>query len=161
MIIEIAKLSQDGSHFSGEEPAHIIGVSDEHKIRATHPVHYELSAQLVSHQLVVQGQVSTILELECIRCMGFFSTTVEDSSFLRAYEIPEETEYVDITGDLREAVLLRIPSFPVCSANCGGLCPYCGKDLNKETCDCRSPELANRWQGLDDLKVRDDQEDER
>ncbi len=29
-----------------------------------------------------------------------------------------------------------LPSAPLCSQDCRGLCPKCGADLNKTTCSC-------------------------
>jgi uncharacterized protein len=78
---------------------------------------------------------------------------VEDSSFLRAYEISGDTEFVDLTEDIREAVLLAIPSFPVCSTSCKGLCPQCGANLNEGPCACRPPPDDNPWSGLENLSI--------
>lgn len=159
MIIEIPKLPEDGAHFAGEVPATILGIDDEADIRTLSPVFYDLFVQLVSHRLVVQGRLSAELEVECSRCTDFFSTTLEDSSFLRAYELPEGAEKVDLTEDLREAVLLQIPGFPVCKPDCKGLCPQCGQDLNKGTCSCRPHEVGSQWDALNGLEIRENESD--
>ena len=155
MIIEISKLSEDGAYFSGEEGAEVLNVEEEPDIKAKSPVSYELFVQLVSHQLVVKGKISTTVEVECSRCTHFFSTMLEDSSFLRAYELPEGTETIDLTEDLREAVLLQLPGFPVCGSECKGLCPICGQDLNKSNCACKPQELVGRWNVLDGLEIQE------
>ncbi len=157
MIIEITKLHLDGTRYRGEESASVFSSEDQHFVRLEGPLKYDLFVQLVSQRLVVQGSVSAKLEMECIRCMGFFSTTVQDSSFLRAYEIAEDTEYVDVTEDLREAALLQFPSFPVCREACRGLCPQCGKDLNQGSCACKKPDAINLWKALDILDIHDDE----
>lgn len=38
-----------------------------------------------------------------------------------------------------EDVFLSLPARFLCKADCKGLCPYCGKDLNEGTCDCKKP----------------------
>lgn len=43
---------------------------------------------------------------------------------------------IDLTNMIREEILLHFPLFPVCSKGCKGLCPICGANLNKKTCDC-------------------------
>jgi uncharacterized protein len=44
---------------------------------------------------------------------------------------------IDLTEALRQEIILHFPVVQVCSTRCKGLCPYCGKDRNKESCDCK------------------------
>jgi uncharacterized protein len=62
---------------------------------------------------------------------------------------------VDLSGLVREAVVLALPAQVVCSADCMGLCPLCGQDLNQGRCDCSAPETDERWSRLKDLKFDD------
>ena len=105
------------------------------------------------------------LRLECGRCLEAFEIPV-DSPFELRY-VPEpaaadegEREVVedDLTtafyredsidlGELmHEQFVLALPMKPLCSEACKGLCPQCGTNLNKETCDCKpawtDPRLA-------------------
>ena len=43
---------------------------------------------------------------------------------------------VDITSDIREELLLTMPSRFLCSEECKGLCPGCGANLNDGKCTC-------------------------
>jgi uncharacterized protein len=54
---------------------------------------------------------------------------------------------------LREALLLRAPHFPLCSSECKGLCPQCGRNLNEGPCTCRPPPKPGTWDTLDQLKL--------
>ena len=38
--------------------------------------------------------------------------------------------------ELREALMLEVPAFPVCSEDCKGLCPVCGVNRNEQKCEC-------------------------
>ena len=98
-------------------------------------------------------RVETALDVRCSRCTEFFSTRIEDSSFLRAFEIAPGAETVDVTPDLREAILLHLPAFPLCRVDCAGLCPYCGVDRSRETCECEAPQVDKRWGELDSLNL--------
>jgi uncharacterized protein len=53
--------------------------------------------------------------------------------------LPPGTTEVDVTTDLRDFLLLAVPSRHLCSEDCRGLCPTCGADLNEETCHCLAP----------------------
>ena len=153
MIIEIAKVSPEGSHYTGEESPEILDLENGQGSRAREPVKYDLVARVISGQLVLQGKIEAELDIECSRCTDFFSTTVGDSSFLRAYDLADDTETVDVTPDIREEILLRLPHFPICRDDCKGLCPQCGKDLNKGACECGPPSRGDSWRALDNLDV--------
>ena len=49
---------------------------------------------------------------------------------------------IDIAKICREQLLLTVPMSFICDADCKGLCPKCGNDLNVEQCSC-SGEIAN------------------
>lgn len=153
MIIEVPKVSPDGSKYVGDEPADCLELGGEKLIRVEGPIHYDFFAQVVSHELIVRGTLSVTLSVQCIRCADFFSTSIRDSSFLRAYEVSENVEVVDLTQDIREDVLIDLPAYPVCSSGCKGLCPYCGINLNTGTCSCQPPAGTGQWGGLDGLKL--------
>lgn len=44
---------------------------------------------------------------------------------------------IDLGIGIREAIILAIPPAPLCSKECKGICPICGKNLNKEKCNCK------------------------
>lgn len=155
MIIEVSRVSPDGTRYEGEEPAAIVGLEDDRFRRIDAPIRYDLNAQVVSHELVVQGSLEVDVTVECSRCAGFFSTRVRDSSFLRAYAVPEGTESVDLTEDIREDILVNLPAFPVCRPDCKGLCPRCGKNWNEGLCSCKpSTGGPSGWSALDGLKIK-------
>lgn len=153
MIIEISKVSADGSTYRGEEPNEILQLENDRRVRLESPIYYDFFAQAVSHELVVQGTLRISVALECDRCAEFFSTSLSDSSFLRAYKLSEGMKSVDLTGDIRESILLEIPPVSHCSEDCKGLCPHCGTNLNKSTCRCRPPASVSQWTDLDKLKL--------
>lgn len=154
LVIEIPKVSPDGSTYEGEEPGDLLELGTDPTVQPDGPIRYAFTAEVVSSRLIVKGSLEVPLRLTCGRCAEIFSTTLKDSSFLRAYEITEGVETVDVTPDIREDVLLDLPPFPVCSADCKGLCPHCGTNLNKGTCACRSAELDDRWGALDGIKLK-------
>jgi uncharacterized protein len=123
----------------------------------------------------VTGRVDSRLELECGRCLEPFEVPVASTFELRYVpqthntgegerEIAEDdlttAFYADNTLDLealmREQFQLALPMKPLCAENCKGLCPHCGTNLNKATCDCKStwvdPRLAALKGLLDDPK---------
>jgi len=53
---------------------------------------------------------------------------------------------LDVIDLLREQFQLVLPMKPLCREDCKGLCPECGTNLNRGTCDCtphwEDPRLA-------------------
>src|SRR2546422_132133 len=67
-------------------------------------------------------------------------------------EDPAEDYYyqddVVVLDDLvRQEVILAVPFSPQCRADCRGLCPQCGQDLNVGACAC-APPPDPRWAAL-------------
>lgn len=60
---------------------------------------------------------------------------------------------VDLTEDMREAMIVCFPGYPVCSPDCKGLCPKCGENLNTSVCTC-GPTDDNRWALLEKWGAR-------
>jgi uncharacterized protein len=110
---------------------------------------------VVSGRVVLRGKVGTPLALQCGRCAEFFSTWIADSDFLRDYPLREGQQELDVTEDLREAVLLHMPTYPICGDACRGLCPRCGRNLNEGPCACPPEERppSDVWRTLDDVNL--------
>ncbi len=61
--------------------------------------------------------------------------------------------YLDLAGLLWEEFSLALPLNPLCSAECKGICPICGKNRNTALCDCEKDESANPFAVLKGLKI--------
>lgn len=153
MIIDIQKISEGGTTYEGEMPPEYLDLEGDKFIRPKGPVRYELSAEIVSDQIIVQGWVETELDLLCVVCAEFFSTTVRVSSFLRAYAIESGMERLDLTEDIREDVLLVIPHYPRGDVDETEHCRICGRNLRKKQKARSAESPAEIWDPLNRLKL--------
>ncbi len=152
MLIHVSGLREDEVHFEGELPPAELQLDTDQYVHPQSLVRYSLDARVLGEEVLVSGKIAMDVEAECSRCAVFFSTTYADSAFLRAYQLSElSEESVDMDPEIRDALILKIPNFPVCGDDCKGLCPLCGKNLNESACDCSSPEGDMRWGALDGL----------
>lgn len=150
LTISLVRLRSGAQHLRGSAMASDLGLADVAHFRFPEGVFYDLTAAIASGNVLVRGTLRVNCEMECRRCAEFFSTAVHISSFLRAYEIRGEEESVDLTADVREDILLALPSFPLCMDSCKGLCPRCGKNLNEGPCGCKEqPVRSSVWDVLD------------
>ena len=150
MIIDIANMPFEGKRYTGEEPVCVFDLGKEHDIRIEEPAGYDLKAYLASGELIVEGKLGVLVSFRCSRCAELFPFRVEIQDFQCAREVSGDTESVDLTGEIRESIILGFPNYPVCNENCRGLCPSCGRNLNRGQCECKPPE-DTRWGVLDGL----------
>jgi uncharacterized protein len=65
-----------------------------------------------------------------------------------------EDDRLDLSAWARDALALELPDKILCRADCAGLCPVCGKDLNAEPHQHEEDESDPRWSALAELKDR-------
>ncbi len=113
-------------------------------------------------------------ETECDRCLDTvsgefvldFERVVADEGTLTEEQIEDNVdEYViiengklDIDEQLTEAMLIDFPRKILCSDDCKGLCPKCGRSLNKGDCGCVTKEIDPRLAILATLLEKKDEE---
>ena len=106
---------------------------------------HEISAQV--------KDLNTSVEYVCDRCLTRIGLKiyipVAEREFIidlprHAIEEGEDVYYmdknsteIDLSGMLREEILLHFPGVAVCSESCKGLCDKCGKNLNESDCGCK------------------------
>ena len=142
--------------------------------RVVAPVHLVMDVRKDRDTYRVTGRVQTRLQLVCGRCLDSFEVPVDNAFELRyvpaadnAGEGEREVEEDDLTtafykndqldlGELmHEQFVLALPMKPLCSETCKGLCPHCGTNLNKASCDCSPAWTDPRLAGLQALFDRD------
>lgn len=58
---------------------------------------------------------------------------------------------LDVDELVRSDIILQLPAKMLCSEDCKGLCPRCGKNWNHGSCDCKEPKGDPRFRVLDQL----------
>jgi uncharacterized protein len=160
MLFDLRQIHGERAHIERTfEPAVFDPPDPDYRVKA--PVRLSMDVEKAgSDTFRVTGRVLTQLELECGRCVEPFELPVNSTFELRYVpqtensgegerEIAEDdlttTFYrdgvLDVTDLLREQFQLVLPMKPLCREDCKGLCPECGTNLNRGTCDC-----APRWE---------------
>jgi uncharacterized protein len=166
MRLDLTHIRQPETEFLRQyEPAAVSGDDEDYKVVA--PVSLKMTIFKDHDRFRLVGVLTTALELACGRCLEPFVLPVDAAFDLRylphgASEGPGEDEAaieeddtstsfynddaIDLAGLLREQFYLALPMKPLCRAECRGLCPQCGTNLNSRTCQCdttwRDPRLA-------------------
>jgi uncharacterized protein len=130
-------------------------------------------AREVVEDIRLVGSFSTQVEVRCARCLDAVQNTLGEEFDLlyRPLGVDATRDEVAISeadteigyyqGEgllledvLKEQILLALPVKQLCRANCKGLCPQCGKNLNVESCDCVAAMPDPRWSALEDIRKK-------
>ena len=121
----------------------------------------EIALQLesINGGIIVQGTVTGQSQLLCGRCLRnieYANVASIDEMYQRVPDNPDAYpivgESLDLQPMVREMVLLSLPDTPLCKADCPGLCPQCGADLQSAPCGCQAQRFDERWVILDQLR---------
>jgi len=180
MFLDIKDLELHPIDFQEEFQPGAIELGEE--LRQRTPLKASGRAELVEehhgkHQVIqdirLRGHLSAGLELQCARCLepvpqevkrefellyrplgadaGKDELSVTDAEAEIGYYQGEGLALEDV---LREQILLALPLKVTCRADCKGLCPQCGKNLNQEQCSCSTEVEDPRWAALKDVRER-------
>lgn len=148
LIVDVARLDADGESFAGETDDAALDLAATPVYRPQGGIRYDVRIEQIGQELLAQGRVAHIFACRCCRCADAFDLEVVEPRFFANYPVEAGTEYVDLTPEMREAIILALPGYPVCRDDCRGLCARCGANLNRETCTCK-PDAGETWAGLD------------
>lgn len=146
----------------GTEPAEVLELpaDADPPLAPAGDITYHLSAIMAGADLIVTGSASVPLATVCARCLDDIRVPVSVKDLCFHFEKVRDLE-VDLTEDVREELLLAVPSCFYCSPDCKGICPVCGTNLNHASCDCdrtpaepeSDPAAPSPWDQLDALNL--------
>jgi uncharacterized protein len=114
--------------------------------------------------LMLELELDVRLVGPCVRCLTDAGISLDVHA--REYQAtnPGEAEELttpylvddrlDLSAWARDAVVLGLPDKILCRADCAGLCPECGRDLNVEPHEHEQQATDPRWGALAELKDR-------
>ena len=174
MKIRIEDITADAKELAFAEPENEINrILDEGPIREYHlegPVEVSVSFYRAGTELFFAGMLKTRTGAVCARCAEDFDAAGDrpfrvvlspksigyDDDNLRAEDLEfslYEGDEVDLSPLIREQVLLALPTRPLCREDCRGLCPHCGLNLNRSSCECRVEIADPRLEAIRSLKL--------
>jgi uncharacterized protein len=169
MLIDLSRFRGGLEHLERRFEPETFGKDEAFRVVAPVEVTGELRKDAQKVRLV--GHVGSALELDCSRCLEPFIVPIDmkfDVLFLPAgantgegeQEVAQEDlgvsfykdDTIDLGEVLREQFYLALPMKPLCREDCQGLCPLCGKNRNRERCDCQAEWVDPRFDALRKLK---------
>ena len=117
-----------------------------------------------SSGLLLELELDVRLVGPCFRCLGDAGLSLHIES--REYQATDpgesdelttpylEDDRLDLSAWARDAVVLALPDKILCREDCAGLCPVCGRDLNREPHEHEGEATDPRWAALSELRDR-------
>jgi uncharacterized protein len=166
MIIDIDRLPSQGIELRRDFEFFNSELVEEEAV-FLEAVHTEVALNRTGEEIFIKGRIRTTMSFICCRCLSPFEFEI-DSTFDLVY-LPEELEeekeqletedlqknfYYNRRVDIRRIILeqlnLTFPTRPLCSEDCPGLCPVCGKSIREGKCSCNLDKKDTR---LNKLKI--------
>ena len=160
----------DLMHRPGEMREHTLEVTEPEGfgnavigIRQGTEVDVEVRLESLHDGILVSGDVDTVAEGECVRCLIDIKVPVRVEfqelfaySFDEAFDYMVHDDHVDLEPVVRDAVVLSLPFQPVCQEDCLGLCPECGVRLLDNPGHEHEAPVDPRWAALAGLESLND-----
>lgn len=149
---------------SAEWWAEWTGAGEDYAFSVVEYPRYQVTATAAGDDVTLRGELSGALEIECGRCLRRYRHALSDTFDVvlepvrdRQPPDPESEEGLERFGLclsdelevgwyrgkeisldplLAEVTALAMPIQPLCRDECAGLCPHCGIDRNRASCDC-------------------------
>jgi len=122
-------------------------------------------------EIRVRGDLQGEMEVLCARCLEPIQVPLScsiDLFYRPMAQIAREEEValheaecevgfyegggVELADVVREQVVIELPMRSLCREDCQGICQACGKNRNREACNCRESFSDPRWEALRDWK---------
>jgi len=161
MKVNIQKLSEGLHEVSEEISAEDLGFTEAVKVLGNLKVNAFVDKFEDSFRVKLNIKMDVIEQ--CDKCLEEFNSGFDETGE-QIYQIgegeftdddieilPKNTREIDLSKLINEVFLINSPIQKICMENCRGLCPNCGKDLNKTTCDCKHESIDPRLEKLKSL----------
>ena len=126
------------------------------------PIHVQGKLENKADVFYLRAQVVAPVDTHCARCgvpvqvqkeleidLVIASSLSNEEGSDDIYVVEGET--FDLDEIIREELILNMDMTVLCSEDCKGLCPRCGKNLNEGDCGCHSTEVDPRLAKLTQL----------
>jgi uncharacterized metal-binding protein YceD (DUF177 family) len=153
--VNLRHLEAKAIRLKGEMPVAELELGDfDELIHARRPLLYDLTAQKVGDDILIQGSLALTVNCECARCLKPFKHVIRLDPWTAHLpltgpeKVPVHDDLADLTPQMREDILLEFPQHPLCGADCAGL-PNRSKEKKKGPGQTDS---SSAWSELNKLK---------
>ena len=146
----------ESSHYEGQLELPLLAAGPDDYAFAE-PLDWQVDVTNTGEAFLVEGTVNGSATTACARCLEDVAVDLDariDGYFLiegqaeapegmddDEYEVLPADHIIDLEPLIIAALMVELPSVPLCSDECKGLCPVCGANLNEGPCGCKDTAL--------------------
>jgi uncharacterized protein len=170
IVLDLGRIRTAHERFEQVYPPEALELTGD-DVQVVRPVSLSFDIYKDKRQFRLAGRVESTLALRCGRCLDPLEFPVDVPFDLRYHprtadtgaeekEIQEDDlatafydqDEIDLRQLMVEQFYLALPMKPLCDELCRGLCPVCGTNQNRGTCDCNRQWEDPRFAALRALK---------
>ena len=148
------------------------GETTDTGIRFAGPIQVRVDLSRSGKVILVTSRIEARAKCICARCLEPFSLPLTSQFQISLKPKPDfppaeefelkredletdfyEGEEVDLSPLIQDQVLLTLPPKVVCREDCRGLCQGCGRNLNREVCQCPEKRVDPRLEVLKNFRA--------
>ncbi|MBM3249884.1 MAG: DUF177 domain-containing protein [Candidatus Omnitrophica bacterium] len=135
MKIDINQIPEEGLILAEDFPPESLDL-DTDCVKFTTPLKVTVEATKITNAVHLHLNMAALLKATCSRCLEAVQIKFNKEFDL---DLPADNQnpLVNLDPEIREEAILDYPVKPLCKADCQGLCPKCGRNLNEGKCDCK------------------------
>lgn len=134
MKIHIRQIKAEGFEQEESLSPEWIGLTRKDNIRLVDPIAVKANITRVEDEMFIDIAANSRYDSFCYRCV---SDVANDwtTNFTLTLDIDKQKEFIDISEDIRQEMILNLPTRILCQNDCKGLCIDCGINLNNQECE--------------------------
>ncbi len=140
MRISVKEISQKGFEFIKSLKPDELGLTKE-DVNCVSPIEASVEVERILNSLTAKVQLKINAALVCDRCLENFAPD-RIANYTFNYMVEPNMQFVDLGEDIRQEIIMNLPSKSLCRDDCKGICSRCGMNLNKEQCECAAKKEA-------------------
>lgn len=137
MKINLRDIPLEGLDLACDISQELIGERKDDDFHFIGPLKMKAHVEKLEDTVIARANVESKYSSICSRCL---EESQQDWSkeYILDFPVEKKTEFIDMTDEIRQEVILSFPARTLCKPDCKGLCLGCGVNLNKEECKCKN-----------------------
>ena len=134
MKIKVNGIPKEGLLIAKSVEPSEIGLTED-EVDCSTPLSIKANVERIQNAVTTQVRVSFQFSTSCARCLEDVEhEVVQEYKF--DYIVDNKTEFIDLGEDIRQEIIVELPTKVLCCNDCKGICLHCGANLNEEECQC-------------------------
>lgn len=134
MKIYVDKIPEGGLELNENIEPGLLSLDEQAVISFIKPIKVKADVIKTGAEIFVDVLLESTVEYTCAKCLSKF-----EDIFRKKFDVAREVrpaEIVELDDEIRQEIIVDYPMKIICKAECKGLCPNCGQNLNIGECEC-------------------------